>query len=451
MERIQGSSDDNSASLREIFVYSWLECLSDRLKQFLRTIEDSRNLKFACTTSRNLIYKIKRCIPKCANEAGVTDSCNVIMHILEQLRQIDGSNSSIDINSIKSDDADSREALWSDLKKAGANLLKFVGRINNTMCVEELLSTASVIFCTLSSAGTAAFKRTRQVDDLFIDEAAAATEPEICIPFLLRPKRMLAVGDPLQLPATVMSAKAIEYGLDKSLHHRLMYDCQDHVKTIMLNIQYRMRPEISSFPSTHFYKAQLLDGPNVVEGRYQGDTLLLNHDPYIFLHVEGTEQCNASGSYYNEREGGLVIRLIREFKSKHTKLISEAPSRCHSPWHCPSKIRVITFYSGQVSLIQQLLKRAQLETNVTVATVDSSQGCEADVVIISFVRSRSNKSNIGFLSDDRRINVALTRAKYQLICIGNIYDTLSKSRQGDVCIKPLVENAKDRGCVRVVA
>ena len=61
--------------------------------------------------------------------------------------------------------------------------------------VPELLTTARVIFCTLSTAGSSILKQTRRIDDLLIDEAAAATEPEICIPFHLRPQRMLAVGD----------------------------------------------------------------------------------------------------------------------------------------------------------------------------------------------------------------------------------------------------------------
>lgn len=99
------------------------------------------------------------------------------------------------------------------------------------------------------------------MEDLFVDEAAAATEPEVMIPFHLRPQRMLAVGDPMQLPATLTSRYAIDCGLDNSLIGRLMYDCS-HEYT-MLDKQYRMHPEIRSLPSKIFYDGKIRDGDNV--------------------------------------------------------------------------------------------------------------------------------------------------------------------------------------------
>ena len=99
------------------------------------------------------------------------------------------------------------------------------------------------------------------MSDLFVDEAAAATEAELCIPFQLYPSRMLAVGDPKQLPATIFSPHSRKYGLDKSLHERLMQNgAVDH---IMLDVQYRMRPCISRFPSFQFYGNKLQNGANV--------------------------------------------------------------------------------------------------------------------------------------------------------------------------------------------
>ena len=85
-------------------------------------------------------------------------------------------------------------------------------------------------------------------------------------------------------------------------------------------------------------------------------------------------------------------------------------------WESDDFVRVITFYKEQVSLIRSLLQRVGFK-NVSVGTVDSTQGCEANIVIVSFVKgSRS----AGFLKDDRRINVALTRARHQLVCVGNV-------------------------------
>jgi hypothetical protein len=81
--------------------------------------------------------------------------------------------------------------------------------------------------------------------------------------------------------------------------------------------------------------------------------------------------------------------------------------------------------------------------------VDSSQGCEADIVLVSFVRSNPGYGTVrrsaGFLADDRRINVAMTRARYQLICVGDAKGTLSQS--GAVTLKSIVQDAQDRGCV----
>lgn len=119
-----------------------------------------------------------------------------------------------------------------------------------------------------------------------------------------------------------------------------------------------------------------------------------------------------------------------------------------TPWHGPDKIRIITFYQGQVTLIRRMLNKAGLG-QVLVATVDSSQGCEADLVIVSFVRSNTGLGNLrrtaGFLTDDRRMNVALTRARYQLVCIGNARGTLTQS--GASTLRKIVHDAEERNCL----
>jgi hypothetical protein len=118
------------------------------------------------------------------------------------------------------------------------------------------------------------------------------------------------------------------------------------------------------------------------------------------------------------------------------------------PWYDPDRLRIIAFYQGQVVLIKQLLSRAGLG-QVLVATVDSSQGCEADIVLVSFVRSNPGYGTVrrsaGFLADDRRMNVAMTRARYQLICVGDAKGTLSHS--GAVTLESIVRDARERGCI----
>jgi len=153
--------------------------------------------------------------------------------------------------------------------------------------------------------------------------------------------------------------------------------------------------------------------------------------------VEGREQQGFGGSYNNTAEAEAVVELVTRLR------------RDERDWFSAEKIRIITFYQSQVSLLKRMLSERGLG-KVVVATVDSSQGCEADIVIVSFVRSidgsaRGGKCTAGFLSDDRRLNVALTRAKYQLICVGN--------GEGLKCLpeastlNALSRDATDRDCI----
>lgn len=152
--------------------------------------------------------------------------------------------------------------------------LNHIEEYSNAEVVQELLQNSCIIFSTLCTCGISALKKSIEIDDLLIDEAAATTESELAIPFYLQPKRLLAVGDPKQLPATVVSPLSKSLGLDISLHERIMKGYENNndviqVKNnpnfIMLDRQYRMRPEISSFPSQQFYQSRLMDGCNVTE------------------------------------------------------------------------------------------------------------------------------------------------------------------------------------------
>lgn len=89
----------------------------------------------------------------------------------------------------------------------------------------QVLNSAHVIFSTLCSSASKVLAMTPAVDALIVDEAAAATEPDLYIPFQHRPSKLLIVGDPKQLPATVISDRARRLGLAVSLHERLMYRC----------------------------------------------------------------------------------------------------------------------------------------------------------------------------------------------------------------------------------
>lgn len=298
----------------------------------------------------------------------------------------------------------------------------------------QILNSADVIFSTLCSAGgSAMMKMTKRVDALIVDEAAAATEPDMYIPLLHEPSKMLIVGDPKQLPATVISQRAKRMRLDVSLQERLMEHC-NHPFTL-LDIQYRMHPAISQFPSAYFYLGRIKDGENVLK-RSCINVKSLMSKPYQYCHVTGVE-CTGSSenspeSLCNPKEGGTVVGIVKHlWKNKGGEW-------CNKSDH----LRIITFYQAQVLMLRRKLSEAKMG-KVLVTTVDSAQGCEADVIILSFVRTGPSP---GFLVDDRRMNVALTRARRNLICVGNVLKF--PAMRNAPTLHSLSRDAKERNVVQ---
>jgi hypothetical protein len=385
------SARNETTPLRSMFLYTWTQTVLDeygRIRRYLTTNQspNQRNgAEWAFRLSQQLEGRLERSL---SLSKSLLDQMKELTSWLEQ-NVSQGSSSPTTPKGIAIATVQEIMQTISDWKRDDI--------------WQQLLRSAHLIFCTLASSGAMIIKKSIvELNDLIVDEAAAATEPEIYIPFQYRPERLLAVGDPKQLPATVLSRKAEELGMSRSLHERLMYDCKH--KHIMLDVQYRMRPAVSQFPSRRFYDSQLTNGQNVVRRDYCGAVHLLNDQPYAFLQTNGDERQSHSGSFENPAEAETVANLIQQLQRLSRKL----PGK----WHSADRIRVITFYQAQVSLIKRMLDQRGCQ-HVLVATVDSSQGCEADIVIVSFVRSRSktHKTTVGFLSDDRRLNVAITRGK----------------------------------------
>jgi senataxin len=281
-----------------------------------------------------------------------------------------------------------------------------VNNLDGEQIVRDLLGSADVVFSTLVASGSMPISRMASVSALIVDEASACTEPEILIPLQKNPSRLLLVGDPKQLPAVITSPLASEYGLARSLQDRLMFNMK--FDFILLNEQYRMRPEISKWPLNNFYDDEVQDGENVKDSIYKSDVSLLDGNPYSWVQVSAEEKKDKGLSTFNEGEAEAVISLLLEMKQRY---------KLTNAWFYADRLRVITFYHAQVNHINRLLRRYHLE-DVTVSTVDASQGCEADIVVLSFVRGSSG--HMGFLKDNRRLNVGLTRARFQLVCVGNL-------------------------------
>lgn len=271
----------------------------------------------------------------------------------------------------------------------------------------EILQAADVICTTCVGAGDRRLAdfRFRQV---LIDEATQAMEAECLIPIVMGCKQLVMVGDHCQLGPVVMNKVAAKAGLTVSLFERLVLL---NIRPIRLEVQYRMHPSLSEFPSNMFYEGALQNGVNEEERWYHGADLNWPHPtrPMYFLVSTGSEEIGVSGtSYLNRTEAASVEKLVSMYLRNGIM---------------PDQIGVITPYEGQrVYIINHMVRngtlRSELYKDIEVASVDSFQGREKDFIIVSCVRS-NEQQGIGFLKDPRRLNVAMTRAKYGLVIIGN--------------------------------
>jgi len=408
---------ENESSLKPIFLYYFFSNLLHELKSLQRALDQTRSSKQLTKKQQESWTELQRLLHQFQSAVSFLekDTVKCTQQLQEDLETL-----------LKEESTLLPPANHRDRMKLGVETLieKVTALSKNDKASflfhQSIVRHAHIIFCTLTTAGGSIFKagggKTQQtVNDLIVDEAGAAKETELCIPFHLRPSRLCAIGDPKQLPATVMSPVAKNFSFDRSLHERLMVDCK--YPYIMLTKQYRMKEEISKFPSKRFYRGKLKNSAHVKSRRYIAPVKVLRDDQsFIFQQVQGREKQTNRGSYENKAEAMAVVEWIETFRSK-------AVAQHDTNWSSSTSIRVISFYQAQVALISSLL-RARGMDSVLVATVDASQGSESNLVILSFVRSCSSETSArhgaGFLMDDRRINVALTRAKYELICIGNV-------------------------------
>jgi hypothetical protein len=272
----------------------------------------------------------------------------------------------------------------------------------------DILNRAEVICCTLSGAGSAVMaENVRGAEMIVVDEAAQATEVASLIPLQHladNQSRCVLVGDPCQLPATVLSRAAQAVLYHRSLFARLQ-QCDFPVR--MLDTQYRMHPTIARFPSEHFYAGELTNGQNVSERPPEKYTECKIFGPTVVWDIDSTET-KAGTSVKNPVEAAVLARLLLALFSQH-------PTTDFS-----GKIGVLTPYQAQRSEILgacRLLSQRQRQW-VEVNTVDAFQGREKDIIIFSCVRANAGKG-IGFLADKRRMNVALTRARHAVWVLGN--------------------------------
>ncbi|MBC7902427.1 MAG: AAA family ATPase [Gemmatimonadaceae bacterium] len=271
--------------------------------------------------------------------------------------------------------------------------------------IDDVLAKSQVIAATLVGANHYTVKKLKY-HTVVIDEAGQSLEPAAWIP-ILKARKLIMAGDHLQLPPTVKSNEAMKKGLGVSLLEKAVALHPDAV--VLLDEQYRMNETIMGFSSMEFYDNRVKAHPSVA------NHLLFDGDqPLEFIDTAGCgfEEKTAETSITNPEEAAFMVKhlseLVRKLKERDKKF---SPS-----------IGVISPYKQQILLLQELVQHSPelkaLGRQIAVNTIDSFQGQERDIIYIGMTRSNSN-SEIGFLADIRRMNVAMTRARKKLVVIGD--------------------------------
>ncbi|MFN4313401.1 MAG: AAA domain-containing protein [Chitinophagaceae bacterium] len=272
-----------------------------------------------------------------------------------------------------------RQLLFKEVKNIRQEIRKLQGYHE-----EKFISDAQVILGTPVGLYDAGLQQL-EFHSLILDEAGQCLEPLAWCIFPLAPRIVLA-GDHLQLPPTVLSQQAARLGFDQSILERAFHRVPS---VYLLDTQYRMRSSIAAFSSKYFYKNALLTGP-ALEDQQQ-------HIHFIDTAGAGMEeQQGAEGSSLENR--GELESLLKLIEQEQLPL---------------EKLAFISPYSAQVEAAKAFFPRS-----VRVSTIDSFQGQENEIILLSLVRSNDDQV-IGFLKDYRRMNVAITRAKERLYVIGD--------------------------------
>ncbi|KAI1142760.1 DNA helicase [Hypoxylon sp. FL0543] len=336
-----------------------------------------------------------------------------------------------------------RKAIYADLKE-----LRKEYRERERRCVDTLVGGSKVVLATLHGAGGYQLKK-EEFDVVIIDEASQALEAQCWVP-LLAAKKAVCAGDHLQLPPTVKSTnskvkpkakvkgkegeKEGEGGvikgvsLETTLFDRLLKLHGPNIKR-MLTTQYRMHEKIMRFPSDELYEGRLVATDAVKERllrdlEYGVKDTEDTSEPVVFIDTQGgdypeknEEEEDKEGKDGKDKKKATVRSMFGESKSnemeaalvrQHVKKLVEAGVRAED-------IAVVTPYNAQLGLLAPL---KEAFPGIELGSVDGFQGREKEAVIVSLVRSNT-EGEVGFLSEKRRLNVAMTRPKRSLVVVGD--------------------------------
>ncbi len=294
------------------------------------------------------------------------------------------------------------------LRQAADDLERFM--------TEDVLESVQVITCTLVGASNRHIRHL-SFETVFIDEAAQALEPGCWIP-IAKGQRLVLAGDHHQLPPTVKSEKAAREGLRETLFEKCIHRQPQTAR--MLNVQYRMHAHIMGFSSDKFYGGQLVPHHSVAHAGLEAyDPRFAPDWPVEFIDTAGCGFMELaipeSRSTANPEEAHLLLERLAQLLE-----------RCDPTEHDqrPLSIGVIAPYRAQINYLKDAIEDSAvlndllLQRRLSVGTVDSFQGQERDIIAITLTRSNA-QGEIGFLSDIRRMNVGMTRARRKLLLVGD--------------------------------
>ncbi|XP_060083408.1 RNA helicase Mov10l1-like [Ylistrum balloti] len=324
----------------------------------------------------------------------------------------------------------------------------------------DLASHYRVVVCTCASAGilyTLGIKA-GHFSHVFVDESGQATEPECLIPCGMvagTDGQIVLAGDPMQLGPVLRSKHSRKYGLELSFLERLInsplyqrnesmfadHGCYDPLLVTKLVDNYRSHSAILSLSSQLFYHDELREKADKQVTHALCDWhMLTNKDfPVLFHGIRGEDTREGdSPSWFNPAETVQVVKYLQGLMRDET--------------HCvvTGDVGVITPYRKQVEKIRLLIDKLGMDM-VKVGSVEEFQGQERRVIIISTVRSNERligfdiKHALGFLSNPKRFNVAISRAQCLLIIIGNPF-VLSQDKYWQTLIHYCIENKAYTGC-----
>ncbi|CAJ1383993.1 unnamed protein product [Effrenium voratum] len=259
----------------------------------------------------------------------------------------------------------------------------------------------------LNSKASGGFQR------VLVDECTQACEPAVLVPLGRQAEQVVLIGDHAQLPATVLSKAAQNEGLGVSLFERMVR--HNGLEPTMLLEQRRMHSSIADFPNQTFYSGQLINAAEDSALPAVPGFPWPNPDCRVaFVDVSSDSLEGRRGfSAFNTGEAEALAGVLEEILGAG---------------YPPNQIAVLTAYLAQKQELMRAIRDRGLGSylsSISVDTIDGYQGMEQGLILFSATRSNESRA-LGFLADNRRMNVMLTRAKQGLIVFGNA-DTLRNS------------------------